>query len=78
MCRIVGSSKWSTCATVGPSARYYHQVRAMNGRVILFGGLGIKEGSDKAVNLNDMWVYTGELKSRAHVSFVKLTITFHR
>jgi hypothetical protein len=78
MHRIVGSSKWSTSKLVGPSARYYHQVCAMNGRVILFGGLGLKEGSDKAVNLNDMWIYSGASKSRAHFSFVKLTITFHR
>jgi N-acetylneuraminic acid mutarotase len=78
MYRIVGSSKWSTCATIGPSARYYHQTCSANGRVILFGGLGIKERSDKAVNLNDMWVYTGASKSRARFSFVKLTITFHR
>jgi hypothetical protein len=57
----IGSSKWSTCATIGPSARYYHQTCSANGRVILFGGLGIKERSDKAVNLNDMWIYSDEV-----------------
>jgi GTPase KRas protein len=56
----LGSSKWSTSEAVGPSARYYHQTCLIDGRVIIHGGLGLKEGSDKAANLNDMWIYSDD------------------
>lgn len=66
----VGSSKWNTWAGVAPSPRYHHQSCVTDGRVIMFGGLGVKEKTGKPKALNDLRIYSGAFKTSLKKIFV--------